>query len=53
MIGLIDVDGKLPNFALMKISSFYKSMGEQVEFVRPDAKKSDYEKVFASAIFTK
>ena len=53
MIGLIDVDGKLPNLALMRISSFYKSMGEQVEFVRPDAKKSDYEKVFASAIFTK
>jgi len=53
MIGLIDVDGKLPNLALMRISSYYKNMGEQVEFVRPDAKKSDYEKVFASAIFTK
>ena len=53
MIGLIDVDGKLPNLALMRISSFYKSIGEQVEFVRPDAKKSEYEKVYASAIFTK
>lgn len=53
MIGLIDIDGKLPNLALMKISSYYKSLGEEVEFVRPDAKKSDYEKVFASTIFTK
>lgn len=52
MIGLIDIDGKLPNLALMRISSYFKSMGAQVEFVRPDAKKSDYEKVYASAIFT-
>lgn len=52
MIGLIDVAGKIPNLALMRISSYFKSMGEQVEFVRPDAKKSDYEKVYASAIFT-
>lgn len=47
-IGLIDVDGKLPNLALMKISSYYKSLGEQVEFVRPGKK---YEKIYASAIF--
>ena len=53
MIGLIQVDGKLPNLALMKISSYYKNLGEQVEFVRPDAKRADYEKVYASAIFTK
>jgi len=53
MIGLIDVDGKLPNLALMKISNYYKSLGEQVEFVRPDAEKCSYERIFASAIFTK
>lgn len=52
-IGLIDVDGKLPNLALMKISSFYKSAGEEVEFVHPNAKKDEYEKIYASAIFTK
>lgn len=49
MIGLIDVDGKLPNLALMKISSYYKSLGEQVEFVQPDKK---YDKVYASCLFT-
>ena len=51
MIGLIDVDGKLPNLALMKISSYYKKMGEQVEFVRPDAGRNYYEKIYASVIF--
>lgn len=53
MIGLIDVDGKLPNLALMKISSYYKSLGESVEFVRPQAHRNHYEKIYASAIFTK
>ena len=53
MIGLIDVDGKLPNLALMKISNYYKSMGEQVEFVRPDSRKHEYDKIYASSIFTK
>jgi hypothetical protein len=32
MIGLIDVDSRIPNLALMKISGYYKSQGEQVEF---------------------
>ena len=50
MIGLIDVDGPLPNLALMKISQYYKSIGEDVEFVRPDTK---YMKIYASAIFSR
>lgn len=49
MIGLIDADGKLPNLALMKISSFYKAIGERVEFVKPGVK---YEKVYISCLFT-
>ena len=52
MIGLIDIDSKIPNLALMKISSFYKSLGEKVEFVKP-GNDEDYEKIFASAIFTR
>lgn len=48
-IGLIDVDGKLPNLALMKISSFYKALGEEVEFIKPGVK---YEEVFASCLFS-
>lgn len=50
MIGLIDVDSKIPNLALMKISAYYKSLGEEVEFVTPG---KEYKKIFASAIFTK
>ena len=50
MIGLIDVDSKIPNLALMKISGYYKSLGENVEFVRPGA---EYEKIYASTVFTK
>ena len=50
MIGLIDIDSKIPNLALMKISNYYKSLGEQVEFVQPNTK---YEKIYASAIFTR
>ena len=36
MIGLIDIDSKIPNLALMKISSYYKSIGEEVEFVQEE-----------------
>lgn len=50
MIGLIDVDGKLPNLALMKISSFYKSLGESVEFAGNDLSK--YERLYVSCLFS-
>lgn len=50
MIGLIDVDSTLPNLALAKISTYYKDLGEQVEFVQP---QSEYERIYASAIFTR
>lgn len=47
-IGLIDVDSRLPNLALMKISSYYKSNDCEVEFVQAGR---NYDKIFASAIF--
>lgn len=49
-IGLKDVDSKLPNLALMKISRYFKDLGCEVEFVKPG---NDYDKIYASAIFTK
>jgi hypothetical protein len=49
-IGLIDIDSKIPNLALMKISNYYKNLGEQVEFVQKNKK---YEKIYASTIFTR
>jgi hypothetical protein len=45
---LIDVDGKLPNLALMKLSTWHKSLGDEVflnECNKPD-------KVYISVLFT-
>lgn len=47
-IRLVDVDSKIPNLALMKISAYYKSMDHEVGFDIPDP-----DKVFASVVFTK
>lgn len=49
-VGLIDIDSKLPNLALMKISTYYKDLGCKVEFVEPN---KEYDKVYASTIFTR
>lgn len=50
-VSLIDVDGYkgYPNFALMKISSYHKQRGDQVEWVN---KSNKYDIVYASKIFT-
>ena len=49
-IGLLDVDSKIPNLALMKISAWHKLMGDEVEHYMPLA-HSLYDKVYASKIF--
>lgn len=49
-IGLIDVDGhNFPNLALMKISSYHKSIGDQVEWFNGFF---EYDKVYMSKVFT-
>lgn len=45
---LVQVDGKLPNLALMKLSSWHKAQGDQVGF-----HISDPERVYVSVIFKK
>lgn len=45
---LIDVDSTIPNLALMKISAYHKSIGDEVGF-----HINDPEKVYASVIFKK
>ena len=50
-IGLIQVDGKWPNLALMKLSTWHKQWGHQVEWYKPIFKKT-YDRVYASKIFT-
>jgi hypothetical protein len=50
-IGLVDVDGhNYPNYALMKISAYHKSIGDSVEWANPLF--GHYDKVYESKIFT-
>lgn len=49
-IGLLDVDShNFPNFALMRISAYYKTKGNNVEWATPF---EHYDKVIASKVFT-
>jgi hypothetical protein len=53
-VRLTQIDGKLPNLALMKLSHFHKSKGDEVTFtrsVRRDMFEPEYEKVYGSAVF--
>jgi len=47
-VQLIDVDSKIPNLALMKISAYHKSIGDKVGF-----HISDHNIVYASIVFSK
>lgn len=49
-IGIVSVDSKIPNLALMKISAFHKAKGHKVEMFNPLF--SNYDLVYASKVFT-
>jgi hypothetical protein len=49
-IGLYDVDSKIPNLALMKLSAHHKNIGDEVSMYLPILHKT-YDKVYASKIF--
>lgn len=50
-IGLIDVDGhNFPNLALMKLSSYHKKKGDEVEWY--NALEEHYDVVYMSKVFT-
>ena len=48
-IGLYDVDSKIPNLALMKLSAWHKQQGDYVEFYSP---LFQYDRIYASKVFT-
>lgn len=48
---LIDVDSRLPNPALMKLSRYYKEQGRNVVLVRKSSKIKGVEGVYASSVF--
>ena len=49
-VAVLDVDSKIPNLALMKISQYHKQKGDEVEHYMPLA-HSLYDKIYASKIF--
>lgn len=50
-IGLIDVDGhNFPNVALMKIASWHRMNGDDVEWALPMF--GEYDRIYASKVFT-
>lgn len=48
-VGLVDVDSKIPNLALMKISAYHKAKGDEVKFYDPLFDKPDL--LYSSKIF--
>jgi hypothetical protein len=50
-IVLIDVDSKIPNLALMKISRYFKKQGQRVVITRDSAVHNKSKQVFASCVF--
>lgn len=54
-VRLTQIDGKLPNLALMKLASWHRERGDDVHFTRrvyPEMWEPAYSRVYASAIFT-
>lgn len=49
-VGLIDIDSKIPNLALMKLSAHYKEFGFDTELTKP-LFAEQYDLVFASKVF--
>jgi len=51
-IGIIQVDGKLPNLALMQITSYHEKRGDKVEWYNGNLFESQYDKIYASKLFS-
>jgi hypothetical protein len=49
-IAIYDVDSRIPNLALMKISAHHKTLGDSVEHYSP-LFKDQYSKIYASKVF--
>lgn len=48
-IGLIQIDGKMPNLALMKLSSWHKRQGDEVTLI--DLSHLQFDRIYGSKIF--
>ncbi len=50
-VGLLQVDGKLPNLALMQICAYHEAQGHQVEWFKGELYADEYDEIYASKIF--
>lgn len=50
-IGLIQIDGKMPNLALMQICAYHENIGDIVEWWKGPLWNDQYDKIYASKIF--
>ena len=50
-VALYDIDSKIPNLALMKLSAYHKAKGNHVEWYSP-LLPNEYDIIYASKIFT-
>jgi hypothetical protein len=51
-IGLVQVDGKIPNLALMKISGYHESIGDDVDWFNGYLYSDMYDRIYASKLFS-
>lgn len=54
-VRLTQIDGKLPNLALMKLSAYHRSRGDEITFskhIERDLLEPPYDRVYGSAIFS-
>src|SRR5665647_3887249 len=55
IVHLVDYDSKIPNLALMRVSSYHKSLGDEVRYSK--GKKAsialDVDKIYISCIYKK
>lgn len=50
-VGLLQVDGKLPNLALMQVTAYYEKQGWVVEWYKGNLFEAEYDEIYASKIF--
>lgn len=51
-IGIIQIDGKIPNMALMKIAGYHERLGDHVEWYEGLLFSEQYDKIYASKLFS-
>lgn len=50
-IGIVQVDGKYPNLALMQIAGYHEAIGDHVEWYEGNLFSDQYDRIYASKIF--